>query len=258
MRPPSPIERVALMLQEFSLTGKMVLVAGGSWLQDLARPLAQAGAKLALLRPAGLSPDVGATELGGGGTDPSYALSCSPFSDSIEDAIALIEREVHPIDVFVCSTFIELAKPALDTSDEELDAVLNKNLVVPFYCCRAVGRRMVARKRGTIVNVVSGLAERGMSNASATCASMSGLQHLTRALAVEWAREGVRSNCLSVGWMDRADRNFSIEGLQKFIPARRFGQPEDIEGALVYLCSDASTLMTGQTLYVDGGVGIHA
>ncbi len=117
------------------------------------------------------------------------------------------------------------------------------------------------RTRGRIINVASVLGERGMANASAYCAAQGGILNLTRALAQEWADKGITVNAIAQGWLeDAAALSGGDEASKKtvrFIPMKRTGTPADIAPLAVYLASDASGYVTGQTLIIDGGLTVH-
>jgi len=123
-----------------------------------------------------------------------------------------------------------------------------------------VGRRMVERQYGRIVNLISGLAERGMINTSAFAASQAGILSLTRSLAVEWGRHNIRVNALGTGWTTAEEiplEKQREELLVRYTPLRRKGHPRDIGPLLVYLCSESCDYTTGQAVYVDGGLNAH-
>ena len=108
---------------------------------------------------------------------------------------------------------------------------------------------------GRIVNIGSGLAAGGLTNSAALCASQGAVHQLTLALALEWARHNIRVSAIGAGWVtpDRTAEGHPQDALERYIPSRRKGHPEDLCGLLVYLCSDASDFVTGQTILVDGG-----
>jgi 2-deoxy-D-gluconate 3-dehydrogenase len=163
------------------------------------------------------------------------------------------------IDVLVNNAGINIPQPALEVTEESWDRVLSINLRGAFFCAQRVGRHMVSRRRGKIVNVASQNGVVGFENRSAYGSSKGGLINLTRVLAWEWAPFGVNVNAVAptfvrtalteAMWADPA----VYEGVVRRIPLGRLAMPEDIVGAVVYLASPAADMVTGHTLLVDGG-----
>jgi NAD(P)-dependent dehydrogenase (short-subunit alcohol dehydrogenase family) len=119
---------------------------------------------------------------------------------------------------------------------------------------------MLERKEGKVINITSGLAERGLSNGTAYCASKGAVLQFTRALALEWARYNVRVNAIALGWMaDTAETSKKEwqDSLTRLTALKRLGQPDDLACALIYLASDASSFVTGSTFYLTGGLMAH-
>ena len=144
--------------------------------------------------------------------------------------------------------------------------MIGANLSATFFSCRAVGREMLKldaseHARGRIINIASVLGERGLPNASAYCAAQAGILNLTRALAQEWAAQGITVNAIALGWMEDSpalgDPTPDANQTVRFIPMKRAGKPDDVAPLAVYLASDASAYVTGQVLFVDGGLTVH-
>ena len=180
----------------------------------------------------------------------------------LADRVALVtgtSRGLGRVDVLVNNAGVTLDKPSVDVTDDEWDMVLATNAGGMFRCARAAARGMMARGRGKIVNVGSMYGRIGVARYAAYCASKAAVEALTRSLAVEWARHGIQVNCVAPGYLNTdipraalADERTRMLFLSK-IPARRIGEPEEVAPLVVYLASAASDLMTGQTLYIDGG-----
>jgi NAD(P)-dependent dehydrogenase (short-subunit alcohol dehydrogenase family) len=118
---------------------------------------------------------------------------------------------------------------------------------------------MLSQQKGRIINIISCLAERGMINGAAYCTSMSGVLGITRALAIEWARQGITVNAIGAGWIsDRETTGDADEDkLLRYLPLKRYGHPREMGSMVVYLSSDAAEYLSGQFMYVDGGIMAH-
>jgi 2-deoxy-D-gluconate 3-dehydrogenase len=168
-------------------------------------------------------------------------------------------REFGRIDLLVNNAGIIRRAAAVDYSDDDWDQLLEVNLSATFRLARRVGQHMLERRSGRIVNVASLLAFQGGIRVPAYAASKGGVAQLTKALANEWASLGVNVNAIAPGYIVtsntaelRADPTRSRQILER-IPAGRWGEPDDIAGAAVFLCSEASRYVTGHVLVVDGG-----
>jgi NAD(P)-dependent dehydrogenase (short-subunit alcohol dehydrogenase family) len=163
------------------------------------------------------------------------------------------------IDILVNNAGISHVLPAEDHTEEIWDAIIDTNLKGVFLCSQAVGRQMIKQKRGSIVNMSSQAGTVGLINHVAYCASKGGVNLLTKVLALEWAPHNVRVNTVAptvirTPMTDKvfADQDVRAEMTAK-IPLGRFGEPEDVAGAVIFLASEASSMITGHTLLVDGG-----
>jgi NAD(P)-dependent dehydrogenase (short-subunit alcohol dehydrogenase family) len=178
---------------------------------------------------------------------------------SIVAAVSSIEAALGPIDILVNNSGIAIQKPALETTVEDWDAVVNVNLKGAFLMATEVARSMRTQGRaGSIINIESILSFRQTQLLASYAAAKAGLTQLTRTLALELARHQIRVNGLAPGYFatDINREFFATEAgaaLIKRIPQRRVGQPEDLDGPLLLLAGDASRYMTGVTLVVDGG-----
>ncbi len=246
---------------EWSLAGKTAIITSDrrGWTAHLAAALAEAGADVAVAgsQASDMSDAAAAVRAAG-----RRAIELEADLTSAGDVGAMVDSvrdEFGRVDILVNNARVEFGKPFVDVTDEEWDAVIAFNLRSMFLCCRAVGRLMLAQGSGRIVNVGTGLAERGLWNSAAACASQGAIKQLTAALGLEWARSGVRVNGIGAGWLTTEPRDGAEpELLERYIPSRRKGHPTDLAGLLVYLASDASDFMTGQTVYIDGGAMAHA
>jgi 2-deoxy-D-gluconate 3-dehydrogenase len=179
--------------------------------------------------------------------------------DTIGALVARTKERFGQIDILVNNAGINIPKLALDVTEGDWDRVLDINLKGLFFTTQAVGREMVARGRGKIVNIASQMGVVGYLYRAAYCSSKAGVVNLTRVLAIEWAQYGIRVNCIGPTFVETPltrpmfeDRDFREDVLRR-IPLGRLATPEDIVGAVVYLASPASDMVSGHTLLVDGG-----
>jgi gluconate 5-dehydrogenase len=161
------------------------------------------------------------------------------------------------LDILINNAGVEEICSSRTVSEALWDRIIDTNLKAAFFCARTAANRMT--EGGSIVNVCSLTCEVGVPGAAAYGASKSGLASLTRTLATEWAADGIRVNGIGPGYFRTAltepfyrDEAWQQSMLQK-IPMRRFGRPEDLGGAVVFLCSEAAAYITGQIIYIDGG-----
>jgi NAD(P)-dependent dehydrogenase (short-subunit alcohol dehydrogenase family) len=250
------------MSELFDLSGRTALVTGAS--QGLGRRfaivLAEHGAAVGLAaRQLEKLIELEHEIASDGGRVASVALDVTDLA-SIERALASVEGVLGPIDVLINNAGVAVSKGVLEQTEADWDKVVDTNLKGAFFVAQAVARRMVERGGGTIVNVASVLALDVVGHLAPYAASKGGLWQLTRTMALELARHNVRVNALAPGYIvTEINREFLETGaagerIKKRIPQRRFGTPEDLDGALLLLASDASRYMTGSIIVLDGGL----
>ncbi len=243
------------------LRGRVVLVTGAS--SGLGRHFAQLAARhdatvVAAARRGDALATLVADIAAAGGRAHAVALDVRDPA-SVERAVADALTAAGRIDVLVNNAGVTLTRPALQTDEEAWRSVVDTNLDGAFRVARAVAQTMADGKRGgAIVNVASILALRVAKQVAAYVTAKAGLLRLTEALALEWAVHGIRVNALAPGYVETdLNRDFlrspAGESLGKRVPMRRFGNPEDLDGALLLLASDAGRYVTGATITVDGG-----
>ena len=255
------------MPKQFSLGGKRALVIGASNAigRAIAVALAEAGADVAVTTTT-RSKDEETTA--NSCSNELWALDRKTFAQSIDaadeaDVDSVIERtvsELGGLEVLVNAHDLPFAKPATDITTNEWRRVIEANLGGPFLACRATAKHMLAEGAGSVINVASVLGERGLANGVAYCAAQAGILNLTRALALEWARSGVRVNAIGAGWTEGMGIIGDAESraqLERYLPYRRLAKPEEIGGMAVYLASDAAGYLTGQVVWVEGGALSH-
>jgi 3-oxoacyl-[acyl-carrier protein] reductase len=177
---------------------------------------------------------------------------------AIEKAVDAIEAALGPLDVLVNNAGVAVTKAVLDQTEADWDQVVGTNLKGAFFVARAAARRMAERGGGSIINIASVLSYDVVGHLAPYAASKGGLLQVTRAMALELARSRVRVNAIAPGYIEtEINRDFLAtevgQRMLRKVPQRRFGQPEDLDGALLLLASDASRYMTGSVITVDGG-----
>jgi len=249
-------------MNTFDLTGKVAVVTGGGTGlgEAIAKALAEAGASIVLCGRRQEPLDKVASEIESGG---GKALPIRTDVTNVEDVNAMASEALNAfgrVDVLVNNAGINTVKPFLELTEKEWDAVLDTNLKGCFYCCQALGKGMVEQRSGSVINVVSVFGRTGFMNISPYIASKGAIVQLTKALAVEWARHNVRVNAIAPSYFETemAKRDIeSDERVLKFnlskIPMRRGGKPHEMGGIAVFLASEASSFITGETIAVDGG-----
>jgi len=250
----------------FDLTSRVAMVTGTSrgLGQYLGRALARAGADLVITSrdAATLAPFQREIESLGRKTLP-LALDVREH-DSIQRAVAAAVAHYGKIDILVNNAGCNVRKPALDVTWDDWNLVLDTNLRGTFFVAQAVARHMIERKYGRIINIGSVTCVAGYAGLAPYGASRGGVKQLTMSLADDWGVHGVTVNCLAPGWFKTAQNAVMyenqewVEYLCDRIPLKRPGQPQDLDGAVVFLASEASGYITGQTLLVDGGISTGA
>jgi NAD(P)-dependent dehydrogenase (short-subunit alcohol dehydrogenase family) len=245
----------------FRLDGQVAIVTGASsGLGDrFARVLHAAGAHVVVAARRAERLGTLAGELGDRVTPVTADLTLAADRERLVDTALGV---TGAIDVLVNNAGHSDPTPAESETLEHFAATMDINVVAPFHLSQLVARSMLARRRGTIVNVASilGLVAASPMKDASYCSSKGALVNLTRQLGCEWGRKGVRVNALAPGWfpseMTQADM-FDDEGGAQFVarnaPMGRAGEPDELDGALLFLAGPASTYVTGQVLAVDGG-----
>jgi gluconate 5-dehydrogenase len=246
----------------FDLTGQVAIVTGASrgLGQYFARALARAGADLVLTSRTRESLAPFEAEIKSLGRRAVSLELDVRNQESIEKMAADAEAAFGQIHILVNNAGMNIRKPALEITWSDWNQVLDTNLRGTFFVAQAVARRMIAKSYGRIVNIGSVTSVFGYAGLAPYGASRGGVRQLTMSLADDWGRHGVTVNCLAPGWF-RTEQNKVmyedpgwVEYLVERIPMKRPGQPHDLDGAVVFLASEASGYVTGQTLLVDGGI----
>ena len=176
--------------------------------------------------------------------------------EALEEAVSGATGPNGRVDILVNIFRADHARPFAEVDLDEFSAVMRRNLRPVYIASRVVSRRMVRDQYGRIVNLISDLAERGMKNSAAYCASQGAVLQLTRALAMELGADNIRVNAVGVGWYTEAPspEDAEREQLVRYIPLRRKGSPSDIAPLVVFAASESCDYTTGHPIYVDGGL----
>lgn len=246
----------------FSLAGQRALITGGgSGIGfDIARCMTLAGAEVVITgrREQPLREAIETL-----GERASYRVNDVTDRASLDALVAGIESELGPIDILVNNAGINMKKPALEVTDEDFDRIVYTNLNAVFSLTRTCAARMIERGRGSIIMISSMAAYYGIDRVAAYAASKSGVEGMVKVLASEFSGRGVRINAIAPGFIETAMSKTAMGGdpdrfarAMRRTPMGKFGQPEDIGWAAVYLASEAARYVTGVSLPVDGGNSI--
>ena len=250
-----------MILDLFKLDGKVALVTGaGQGLgQAMAIGLAEAGADIASLDRTGCEGTCERVRALGRHYYESIVDLREATIEDLQVVVARIVKELGRIDILVNNAGTIRRAPAIDFSEQDWDDILQINLKAAFFLTQAVARLMMSQGGGKIINIASMLSFQGGINVLSYTAAKSALAGITRALANEWARHNINVNAIAPGYMAtdnttalRADPVRSASILER-IPAGRWGTPEDLKGAVVFLASSASEYLNGAIIPVDGG-----
>ena len=250
----------------FDLTGQVALVTGASrgLGQEFGRALARAGADLIVTARKADDLAAFADEIRAMGRRVVPLELDVRDHGSIERMAAAAEEAVGQVHILVNNAGCNVRKPALEVTWEDWNLVLDTNLRGTFFVAQAVARGMVRRGYGRVIQVGSVTSVFGYAGLAPYGASRGGVRQLTMSLADDWGRHGVTVNCLAPGWF-KTEQNRAlyeneawVEYLVDRIPMKRPGRVDDLHGAVVFLASEASRYVTGQTLLVDGGISTGA
>ena len=244
----------------FDLSGRVALVTGSSrgLGRAMADALARAGADLVITSRTQADLDGAAEEL------RRHGQRVLPVSSDVTDELSirdLVEQALDrfgQIDILVNNAGVGETQSVVDMDPAYWDRIMEINVRGPMLCCKHVGPHMIGRQSGKVINVASVMATRVARYMSPYCASKAAIVQFTRALALEWIRHNIQVNALCPGYFltDMNTEFFSSQKGKEFVarlPIGRLGQARELEGAAVFLASDATSYVTGTALYVDGG-----
>ncbi|MFC4799247.1 SDR family NAD(P)-dependent oxidoreductase [Neobacillus sp. GCM10023253] len=246
----------------FDLTGKVSIVTGASKGigKAIAVGLAEAGSHVVLCSRTKVELDEVAKEIEQKGVEalviPCDVSNPNDIQNVVDDAV----NKFHQIDVLINNAGITVKRPAEEYDLHDWNKVIGVNLTGVFLFAQAVGRQMIKQKKGTIINVSSIGGETALTGSIAYCASKGGVNMLTKVLAVEWAPHGIRVNGIAPAYIEtplvkaiKEQRSEFAQRIEARTPLNRLGMPDELIGSAIFLASDASSYITGETLKADGG-----
>jgi gluconate 5-dehydrogenase len=245
----------------FDLSEKIILITGSSRGLGFtfARGLAKAGAKVVLNSLHAETIHSALKQM----KDEDLIAQGTPFdvtdSYQVETSIDKIEREIGPVDVLINNAGIHRRAPLMKMSMDEWKQVMEVNLNAVFFISQVVARNMISRNKGKIINITSLNAEAVRPTIANYCAAKGGLKMLTKSMATEWGPYNIQTNAIGPGYFKTdlteklvKDPDFD-SWVKKEVPLGRWGEPEELVGAIIFLASEASSYINGHTLYIDGG-----
>lgn len=246
----------------FDLSGRTALITGSSrgLGRAIAMGIAAAGARIILNGTDSARLAAAASEMRAGGADTIEAAFDVTNEDAILAAFDRFDAQGIAVDILVNNAGIQMRKPIVEFSTADWHKVIDTNLTSAFVVGREAGKRMIARGHGKIINIGSLTSELARATVAPYTVAKGGIKMLTRAMAAEWAEFGIQANAIGPGYM-LTDMNQALVDNPQFdswvkgrTPSRRWGKPEELVGAAIFLASDASAYVNGQIIYVDGGM----
>jgi gluconate 5-dehydrogenase len=252
-----------MILDKFKLNGKTALVTGGTHGlgMAMAKGLGEAGATLVINGHTPEKMENALKEYEKAGLNAKGYLFDVTDEDQAKEYINKIESEVGPIDILVNNAGVIKRVPLVEMEVVAFKEVVDVDLVAPFIIAKHVVKGMIERGGGKVINICSMMSELGRDTVGAYASAKGGLKMLTRNMATEWARHNIQVNGIGPGYYATSQTEpIRVAGnpLNEFIisrtPAGRWGDPDELKGAAVYLASAASDFVNGHVLYVDGGI----
>jgi NAD(P)-dependent dehydrogenase (short-subunit alcohol dehydrogenase family) len=248
----------------FSVRDRVVLITGASRGigKETAVAFAEVGARLVLVSRSLAEVEAAAAEVRQRGAEAIAAESDVTSAPSLDGMVEAALKAFGRIDVLINNAGVYINRPALETSEEEWDLMTDTNLKGVFFTSCRVARVMLDQRYGRIINISSALSLVAQKGYACYGATKAGLQQLTRVLALEWASSNVTVNAIAPTstvtpqTAERLSTPAALAQAQERIPLGRFGHSDDVIGSALYLASPAASFVTGQTIYVDGGLSL--
>jgi gluconate 5-dehydrogenase len=247
----------------FDVAGRIALVTGSSKGigHALARGLAQAGARVVLNGRDGARLAIAAADLRSAGLESVETAAFDVTRPNVVAAgIEAVETEIGPIDILINNAGMQHRAPLEDFPPEKWSELMRTNIDSAFFVGQAVGKRMIGRGRGKIINIASVQSELARPGIAPYTASKGAIKQLTKGMATDWGPHGLQCNAIAPGYFKTelnqalVDNPTFTSWLEGRTPARRWGNVEELVGAAIFLSSDASSFVNGHILYVDGGI----
>jgi NAD(P)-dependent dehydrogenase (short-subunit alcohol dehydrogenase family) len=249
-------------MELFDLKEKIAIITGGNRGIGfaIAGGLAKAGAAVIIANRNADAGQKAALEIRNDGFNATSIPADVSEKSSVEHLVTRVLEDFGRIDILVNSAGVIDRGPVEDFSEEQYDYIMNINLKGLFFCCQLVGKEMIKQGRGKIINISSNVSEVIQAGRVVYAASKAGVSHLTRGLALEWAKHNINVNAIGPGpTITELNKQYfednpaDLKARIDSIPMARVGDPQDLVGAAILLAGDASSYITGQTLLVDGG-----
>ena len=246
----------------FDLSGKVTIITGGARGIGLAlaKGLAEAGAIIVLVDLLEKEVQKSSKALEEKGFKSMAIHADVSTVESLEKMAEETLKRLGKIDILINNAGVSIGKSVEETEEKDWDFVLDVNLKGPFLCSKIVGKYMIQQKKGKIINITSVVERVGADFRSAYCASKGGLAQLTKVMAIEWGKYNINVNAIAPGliWTPRTEAYEKAEPgrydkILNRLAIRRWGNPEDLIGTAIFLASEASDYITGQTIFVDAG-----
>ena len=245
----------------FDLSGKTALVCGASrgMGKAIALGLAQAGADVAVAARSRDTLEPVAAEIADMGVRGRAVIMDVSDLATIPPAVQQVEKDLGPIDILFNVAGTNVRGPIVEIAEEQFDQVMDVNIKGVYFLCKEVGKGMVERRRGKVINIASLTSAIGLANVTVYTCSKGALAQLTKGLAVEWGQDNIQVNAIAPGFIltDFNRKLWENKTLHDWVvnltPAGRLGAPEDIVGMAIFLAAPASDFVSGQVMFVDGG-----
>lgn len=248
--------------EAWDLSGKKAVISADrrGWTRSFASALAEAGADVAIIGSENSDMKEAGIEASKHGRKVLCQTTNLLSKASIEESIQNILDDFETIDILINNAKADFGKRFEKVTETEFDTLMDFNVKSIFLTCQSVGQTMLKNKKGRIINITSDLAVRGLWNSVVTCSSEGAIHQMTSSLALEWGRDGIRVNGIGAGWLSTKQNPEDKEPdlLERYLPSKRRGHPNDLTQILVYLSSDSCDFVNGQTIFIDGGALAHA